>query len=119
MLQVWYADTVEPDFVDAALITLLQIHIQEDSGSGDIIVFLPGQVRPPPAMRQPSWGHVHGSAGSLSSVTCAAQEDIESLTVLVQQRIALLPKASDNVRAARPLEASEAGGVHPKEHTLY
>jgi len=39
--------TEEKDYIDAALITILQIHVYEEDEEfkdGDILVFLPGQV---------------------------------------------------------------------------
>lgn len=46
-IQVYNSMTEEKDYIDAALITILQIHVYEEDEEfkdGDILVFLPGQV---------------------------------------------------------------------------
>ncbi|KAG5190042.1 P-loop containing nucleoside triphosphate hydrolase protein [Tribonema minus] len=40
-VQVYYAEESQPDYVDAALMTCLQIHAEE--APGDVLVFLPGR----------------------------------------------------------------------------
>ncbi|OVA18670.1 Helicase [Macleaya cordata] len=40
-VDIFYTHHVEQDYIDAALITILQIHLEE--GSGDMLVFLTGQ----------------------------------------------------------------------------
>lgn len=62
-----YTPTPEPDYIEAALITVLQLHL--DMPPGDILVFLTGQ------------------------------EEIESLALLLQEKIKLLPKDADPLLA--------------------
>ncbi|KAK8793914.1 hypothetical protein WA171_003042 [Blastocystis sp. BT1] len=59
-VEVYYTPTPEPDYLEAALITILQLHL--DMPPGDILVFLTGQ------------------------------EEIESLSLLLQDKVKLLPK---------------------------
>ncbi|XP_030956935.1 pre-mRNA-splicing factor ATP-dependent RNA helicase DEAH10-like isoform X2 [Quercus lobata] len=40
-VDIFYTHYAEPDYLDAALITIFQIHLEE--GPGDILVFLTGQ----------------------------------------------------------------------------
>ncbi len=42
-VEILYTKKPESDYVDAALITVMQIHLREPAG--DILVFLTGQVR--------------------------------------------------------------------------
>eukprot|EP00397_Hematodinium_sp_SG-2012_P014182 GEMP01014413.1.p1 GENE.GEMP01014413.1~~GEMP01014413.1.p1 ORF type:complete len:630 (+),score=158.23 GEMP01014413.1:73-1962(+) len=41
-VKIWYTPNAEDDWLEAALLTVLQIHIDRE-GQGDILVFLPGQ----------------------------------------------------------------------------
>jgi ATP-dependent RNA helicase DHX8/PRP22 len=41
-VHLWYTPAPEADFIDATLVTVLQIHLSQPLG-GDILVFLPGQ----------------------------------------------------------------------------
>ena len=43
-VEILYARSPESDYMDAALITVMQIHLTEPEG--DILLFLTGQVRP-------------------------------------------------------------------------
>ena len=43
-VEVLYSRAPESDYMDAALITVMQIHLSEPEG--DILLFLTGQVRP-------------------------------------------------------------------------
>ncbi|KAK8803880.1 hypothetical protein WA588_005770 [Blastocystis sp. NMH] len=58
-VEVYYTPAPEPDYIEAALITILQLHL--DMPPGDILVFLTGQ------------------------------EEIESLALLLQDKLKLLP----------------------------
>jgi len=40
-VQVYYSDEAQEDYIDAIVMTLFQIHIEEEAG--DVLVFLPGQ----------------------------------------------------------------------------
>ena len=76
-VDIFYTHHAEPDYLDAALITIFQIHLEE--GPGDILVFLTGQ------------------------------EEIESVERLINERLKLLPEASQKlltvpIFAAFPLE---------------
>ena len=42
-VDIMYTKTPEADYVDASVVTVLQIHITQPIGSGDILVFLTGQ----------------------------------------------------------------------------
>ena len=44
-MEILYARSPESDYMDAALITVMQIHLTEPEG--DILLFLTGQVCPP------------------------------------------------------------------------
>lgn len=47
-VEIFYTPQPERDYLDAALRTVIQIHVCE-KGEGDILLFLTGQeVRPPP-----------------------------------------------------------------------
>lgn len=59
-VEIYYTPSPEPDYIEAALITVLQIHL--DCPAGDVLVFLTGQ------------------------------EEIESLTAMLEDKLRLLPK---------------------------
>ena len=42
-VQTWYTQSIETDYVDASVCTVLQINEDEQRKDGDILVFLPGQ----------------------------------------------------------------------------
>jgi len=42
-VDILYTKQPEADYVDAAVVTTLQIHVTQDIGSGDILIFLTGQ----------------------------------------------------------------------------
>ncbi|OEU20372.1 putative ATP-dependent RNA helicase [Fragilariopsis cylindrus CCMP1102] len=42
-VDIFYTKSPEADYVDAAVVTVLQIHVSQPVGSGDVLVFLTGQ----------------------------------------------------------------------------
>lgn len=42
-VSIYYTKAPEANFMDAAVVTILQIHLSQPIGSGDILVFLPGK----------------------------------------------------------------------------
>lgn len=42
-VSIYYAKAPEANFLDAAVVTILQIHLSQPLSSGDILVFLPGK----------------------------------------------------------------------------
>ena len=54
-VEILYTKAPETDYLDAALITVMQIHLSEPPG--DVLMFLTGQVRSPPSLS----AHVHTS----------------------------------------------------------
>eukprot|EP00741_Cyanophora_paradoxa_P004375 tig00000796_g4246.t1 len=67
VLYVLYVPEPEPDFLDAAFVAALQLHVTEPPG--DILAFLPG----------------------FSQVKSGRQEDIEGLAKMLEERARLLP----------------------------
>lgn len=74
-VSIMYLSQPEPDYIDAALIAVLQLHIDNDGEDGDILVFLTGQ------------------------------EDIETLTTLLNERAKALPPGSRRL-LVRPIFAA-------------
>ncbi|KAM7458267.1 hypothetical protein BLSTO_00977 [Blastocystis sp. subtype 1] len=85
-VEVYYTPTPEPDYIEAALITVLQLHL--DMPPGDILVFLTGQ------------------------------EEIESLALLLQEKIKLLPKDADPLLAFMDLVVFTPAPPHTRKVIL-